>query len=65
MPKEWWEDFFSGIVLDLWKEVFDEHHTKAEADFILKILRVPNGAAMRRGPPVARTGLTRVRANGS
>ena len=46
MPKEWWEDFFSGIVLDLWKEVYDEHHTKAEADFILNVLNVPNGAAL-------------------
>ena len=46
MPKEWWEDFFSGIVLDLWKEVYDEPHTRAEADFILKVLGVPNGAAL-------------------
>jgi len=46
MPKEWWEDFFSGIVLDLWKEVQDKPHTKAEADFILKVLGVPNGAAL-------------------
>jgi len=46
MPKEWWEDFFSGIVLDLWKEVYDEPHTRAEADFILKVLKVPNGAAL-------------------
>lgn len=46
MPQEWWVDFFSGIVLDLWKEVYDEPHTRAEADFILKILKVPNGAAL-------------------
>jgi SAM-dependent methyltransferase len=46
MPKEWWEDFFSGIVLDLWKEVYDEPHTRAEADFILKTLKVPSGAAL-------------------
>jgi SAM-dependent methyltransferase len=46
MPKEWWEDFFSGIVLDFWKEVFDETHTKTETDFILEILNVPNGAAI-------------------
>jgi len=46
MPKEWWEDFFSGIVLDLWKEVYDEPHTRTEADFILKMLQVPNGAAL-------------------
>jgi SAM-dependent methyltransferase len=46
MPKEWWENFFSGIVLDLWKEVYDEPHTRAEADFILKTLKVPNGATL-------------------
>jgi SAM-dependent methyltransferase len=46
MPKEWWEDFFSGIVLDFWKQVFDGTHTKAEADFILEALNVPNGAAI-------------------
>jgi SAM-dependent methyltransferase len=46
MPKEWWEDFFSGIVLDFWKEVFDEQHTKGEADFILKLMNVPAGAAI-------------------
>jgi SAM-dependent methyltransferase len=46
MPKEWWEEFFSGVVLDLWKGVYDEQHTKAEADFILELLSVPHGAAI-------------------
>jgi SAM-dependent methyltransferase len=46
MPKEWWEDFFSGIVLDFWKEVYDEPHTKAETDFILELLSVTPGAAI-------------------
>jgi SAM-dependent methyltransferase len=46
MPKEWWEDFFSRIVLDFWKEVCDEPLTKAEADFILELLSVPQGAAI-------------------
>jgi SAM-dependent methyltransferase len=46
MPKEWWEDFFSGIVLDFWKEVYDAPHTKAEADFILELLNVSHGAAI-------------------
>jgi SAM-dependent methyltransferase len=46
MPKEWWEEFFSGIVLDLWKKVYNEPHTRAEADFILKTLQVPTGAAL-------------------
>lgn len=46
MPKEWWEEFFSGIVLDLWKKVYNEQHTRADADFILKTLKVPNGATL-------------------
>jgi SAM-dependent methyltransferase len=46
MPREWWEDFFSGIVLDFWKEAYDEPHTKAEADFILELLSVSQGAAI-------------------
>jgi SAM-dependent methyltransferase len=46
MPNEWWEDFFSGIVLDFWKEVFDEPHTKAEADFIVELLGVSPGSAI-------------------
>ena len=46
MPKEWWEDFFSGIVLDFWKVVFDDQHTKGEADFILEALSVSPGAAI-------------------
>jgi SAM-dependent methyltransferase len=46
MPNEWWEDFFSGIVLDFWKEVFDEPHTKAEADFLVELLGVSPGSAI-------------------
>jgi SAM-dependent methyltransferase len=46
MPKEWWEDFFSGIVLEFWKGVFDEQHTRGEADFILELMGVPPGAAI-------------------
>lgn len=46
MPKEWWKDFFSGPILDLWKEVYDESDTRAEADFILEVLGVPQDAAI-------------------
>jgi SAM-dependent methyltransferase len=46
MAKEWWEDFFSGIVLDLWKKVYSDSSTRAEADFILKTLQVSDGAAL-------------------
>ena len=46
MADEWWKDFFSGIILDFWKEINSERQTKAEADFILKRLGVPDGAAI-------------------
>lgn len=40
MPKEWWEDFFDGITLDFWREVFTEEHSQAEADFLEKVLKL-------------------------
>ena len=46
MPDEWWNGFFSGMFVDLWKTVFDESHNKAEADFILELLRAPSGSAI-------------------
>ena len=46
MADEWWKDFFSGIILDFWKEINSERQTKAEADFIVKRLGVPDGAAI-------------------
>jgi cyclopropane fatty-acyl-phospholipid synthase-like methyltransferase len=39
-PKEWWEDFFDGITLDCWRQVFSEEHNRAEADFIEKVLEL-------------------------
>jgi SAM-dependent methyltransferase len=38
MPREWWEDFFSGLVLDLWRAAMGEERTRAEADFIVELL---------------------------
>ena len=38
MPREWWESFFSGAALDLWRAAMSEERTRAEADFILGLL---------------------------
>jgi SAM-dependent methyltransferase len=40
VPKEWWENFFTGITLDFWRQVFTEEHNRAEADFIEKALEL-------------------------
>lgn len=49
---EWWQGFFQGIALDLWRGAVPEEQTKAEIDFIekqialtpkAKILDVPCG----------------------
>ena len=33
MSIEWWQTFFSGIVLDMWQQAIPEEHTRAEAGF--------------------------------
>jgi len=35
---EWWENFFSGVALDLWRQAVTEEQTRGEADFIEKVL---------------------------
>ena len=44
MAAEWWEDFFSDIVVDFWRKAISEERTHAEADFILELLQVPHAA---------------------
>lgn len=43
MPTEWWQDFFSGMALDLWRAAITPEMTRAEADFIQELLAVPAG----------------------
>ena len=38
VPSNWYEDFFHGVSLDLWRKVNSPEHTKAEADFLVKAL---------------------------
>jgi SAM-dependent methyltransferase len=46
MPTEWWESFFSGVALDLWRQAVKEEQTRAEAGFIHEILQVPPPARL-------------------
>jgi SAM-dependent methyltransferase len=44
IPSNWFEDFFHGITLDLWRKAIPPEHTKAEAEFLIKVLHCKPGA---------------------
>ena len=44
VPSNWYEDFFHGVTLDLWRQAIPPKQTKAEADFLLKALNCKPGA---------------------
>src|SRR5438874_9120744 len=44
IPFNWYEDFFHGIPLDLWRKAIPLEHTKAEADFLVAALNCPKSA---------------------
>jgi cyclopropane fatty-acyl-phospholipid synthase-like methyltransferase len=37
---EWWKDFFSGLTVDMWRQVVTDDQTRSEADFIQKMLQL-------------------------
>jgi SAM-dependent methyltransferase len=39
IPSNWYENFFHGIPLDLWRKVISPQQTRAEADFLIKALQ--------------------------
>jgi cyclopropane fatty-acyl-phospholipid synthase-like methyltransferase len=41
--REWWEDFFHGIALDLWRQCITDEQTQSEASFIQKTLQLSSG----------------------
>jgi SAM-dependent methyltransferase len=47
---EWWQNFFHGIALDLWRQAVTEEMTRAEADFIEKTLRLAPHAKILDAP---------------
>ena len=44
VPTNWYENFFSGLALDLWRKAISPEQTKAEADFITDSLGCLAGA---------------------
>ncbi len=44
VPSNWYEDFFHGVSLDLWRKVISPQQTKAEADFLVKALGCNEGS---------------------
>ena len=43
VPANWYENFFSGLALDLWRKAISPEQTRAEADFITDSLGCPAG----------------------
>src|SRR6266404_6911845 len=44
VPSNWYEDFFHGLALDLWRKAISPQQTKSEADFMVKTLRCHEGS---------------------
>ena len=62
MPNNWYETFFEGVTLDLWRKAMSPEQTRLEVDFLAKkfafppaarILDVPCGNG-RHSPPHGR-----------
>src|SRR3979490_3154904 len=39
VPSNWYENFFHGLALDLWRKAISPKQTKSEADFLVKVLQ--------------------------
>ncbi len=46
MQSNWQADFFRGVALEFWRRAMSPEHTRAEADFLEKMLRVDPGAQL-------------------
>ena len=44
IPSNWYENFFHGLALDLWRKALPPEHTKAEADFLVQALQGDAGS---------------------
>jgi ubiquinone/menaquinone biosynthesis C-methylase UbiE len=44
VPTNWYEDFFHGVTLDLWRQAIPPKQTRAEAKFLFKTLQCEPGA---------------------
>ncbi len=46
VPSDWWQTFFTGVMVDLWLQVMPEEQTRQEADFLERVLRPPPGGRL-------------------
>jgi cyclopropane fatty-acyl-phospholipid synthase-like methyltransferase len=46
IPNNWYEDFFHGVTLDLWRQAIPPQQTKAEAEFLIKHLNCELGSQL-------------------
>jgi len=44
VPSNWYENFFHGVALDLWRKAVPPQQAKVEADFLIKALECEAGA---------------------
>ena len=44
IPSNWYENFFHGVSLDLWRKAISPEQTKREADFLVKALQCETGS---------------------
>ena len=44
IPPNWYETFFHGVTLELWRRAIPPEHTKAEAEFLIQNLNCEAGA---------------------
>jgi ubiquinone/menaquinone biosynthesis C-methylase UbiE len=44
VPSNWYENFFHGLSLDLWRKAISPKQTKSEADFLVKVLKCKKGS---------------------
>jgi ubiquinone/menaquinone biosynthesis C-methylase UbiE len=44
IPSNWYEDFFHGVALDLWRKVIRPEQTTAETDFLVNVLKCEAGS---------------------
>jgi SAM-dependent methyltransferase len=50
IPSNWFEDFFHGITLDLWRKAIPPAKTVSEADFLIRVLGCAPGALLLDAP---------------
>jgi SAM-dependent methyltransferase len=50
VPSNWYEDFFHGVSLDLWRKAISPKQTTSEADFLVKALRCNEGSHLLDAP---------------